>query len=111
VGNSNSEEEKEMKGLITICPECQVKTELREITVEFERKGIRATMSGIPAMVCPNCGEEYIPGEIGGDVIDVVSRAIDYLEALLKRSEVRRKELLPDQPTPSPKRLELALAS
>jgi YgiT-type zinc finger domain-containing protein len=90
-----------MKGLITICPECQVKTELREITVEFERKGIRATMSGIPAMVCPNCGEEYIPGEIGGD----------YLEALLKRSEVRRKELLPDQPTPSPKRLELALAS
>jgi len=100
-----------MKGLITICPECQVKTELREITVEFERKGIRATMSGIPAMVCPHCGEEYIPGEIGGDVIAVVSRAIDYLEALLKRSEVRRKELLPDQPTPSPKRLELALAS
>jgi YgiT-type zinc finger domain-containing protein len=100
-----------MKGIITICPECQVKTELREITVEFERKGIRATMSGIPAMVCPHCGEEYIPGEIAGDVIDIVSRAIDQLEALLRRSEARRKELLPAHLAPSTERLELVLAS
>ena len=111
MGNTYSEEEKEMKGLVTICPECQVETELREITVEFERKGIRATMSGIPAMVCPHCGEEYIPGEIAGDVIGIVSRAIDQLEALLRRSEARRKELLPEHPVPSPERLELVLAS
>jgi YgiT-type zinc finger domain-containing protein len=100
-----------MKGLITICPECQARTELREITIEFERKGVQATMSGIPAMVCPSCGEEYIPGEIAGDVIDTVSRAIDQLETLLRRSEVRRKKLLPEQLALSPERLELVLAS
>lgn len=110
-GNSHPEEEKEMKGLINLCPECQVKTELKEITIEFERKGIQATMSGIPAMVCPNCSEEYVPGEISGDVIEIVSRAIDQLETPLRRSEARRKELLPEHPAPSPERLELVLAS
>jgi len=75
-----------MKGLITVCSECGAKTELREITIEFERKGIQATMSGIPAMVCPNCGEQYIPGDISGDMIDIVSSAIDQLESLLRRA-------------------------
>lgn len=73
-----------MKGLITYCSECQAKTELREITIEFERKGVQAIMSGIPAMVCPNCGEKYVPGDISGDVIDIVSRTIDDTESLLK---------------------------
>jgi len=111
MGNSHAEEEdKTMKGLITVCPECGAKTELREITIEFERKGVRATMSGIPAMVCPNCGEQYVPGDISGDVIDVVSSAIDQLESPLRRAETRRRELLPKVAVPSPGRLELVLA-
>ena len=99
-----------MKGLVIVCPECRTKTELKEITIEFERKGIRATMSGIPAMVCLNCGEQYIPGEIAGDVIDIVSSAIDQLASLLRRAEIRRRELLPRMAVPSPERLELVLA-
>ena len=100
-----------MKGLITICSECQTPTELRDITITFERNGIKAVMSGIPAMVCPNCGQEYIPGEIAGDVIDTVSRTIDDTEALLKRTDNRRRELFPDRSGLSPERLELALVS
>jgi len=99
-----------MKGLITVCPECRAKTELREITIEFERKGVRATMSGIPAMVCSNCGEQYIPGDIAGDVIDIVSSVIDQLESLLRRAETRRRELLTRIAVPSVERLELVLA-
>jgi len=111
VGNSHAEEEnKTMKGLVAVCPECRMKTELREITIEFERKGVQATMSGIPAMVCPNCGEQYIPGDIAGDVIDIVSSAIDQLESLLRKTEARRRELLPRMAVPSSERLELVLA-
>jgi len=100
-----------MKGLITVCSECQTKTELRQITIEFERKGIRAVMSGIPAMVCPNCAGKYVPGDIAGDVIDTVSRTIDETEGLFRRSEARRKKLVSDRFALSPERLELALVS
>ena len=111
MGNSRAEEENEtMKGLVTVCSECGTKTELREITIEFERKGIHAAMSGIPAMVCPHCGEQYVPGEIAGDVIDSVSSAIDQLGALLRRAKARRRELLPKMMVQSSARLELALA-
>ena len=100
-----------MKGLITVCSECRIPTELRDITITFERNGIKASMSGIPAMVCPRCGQEYVPGEISGDIIDTVSRTIDSTEALLKRTDHRRKELFPDASEASPERLELALVS
>ena len=85
MGNADQAEKKTMKGLITVCSECRTPTELRDITITFERNGIKAAMSGIPAMVCPHCGQEYVPGEISGDVIDTVSRTIDSTEALLKR--------------------------
>jgi YgiT-type zinc finger domain-containing protein len=98
-----------MKGLITVCSECRTPTELREITIEFERKGIKAAMSGIPAMVCPRCGQEYVPGEIAGDVIDTVSHTIDMTEALLKRTAHHHKELFPNLSGLPPERLELAL--
>lgn len=58
-----------MKGLTTVCSECQTDTEPQEITITFERKGVRTAMSGIPARVCPNCGTKYMPGDIAGDVI------------------------------------------
>jgi len=111
VGNSRAEEKNEtMKGLVTVCPECGTKTELREITIEFERKGIQAAMSGIPAMACLHCGEQYVPGEIAGDVIDSVSSAVDQLGSLLRRAETRRRELLPRMAAQSSGRLELVLA-
>lgn len=77
----------------------------------FERHGITAAMSGIPAMVCPQCGQEYVPGEIAGDVIDTGSRTIDATEALLKRTDHHCGELFPNRTGLPPERLELALAS
>jgi len=65
---------------------------------------------GIPAMVCPKCGEEYVPGDIAGDVIDTVSRTIDETEGLLKRTETHRKNLLTEHPISPPKPLELTSA-
>ncbi|MFH0811672.1 MAG: YgiT-type zinc finger protein [Pseudomonadota bacterium] len=105
------EEEKEMKGLISICSKCRTKTELQEITIEFERKGIHATMSGILAMICPNCGEKYVPGDIAGDVIEIVSHTIDETRELLKKTEAHRRDLLLKFPISATKRLELILAT
>lgn len=99
-----------MKGLITTCPECGAKTELREISIEFERKGVQAVMSGIPAMVCPRCGEEYVPGEIACTVVDAVSRTIDETADLLKRTHALRQRLIPVRQTIMRERLELAVA-
>ena len=99
-----------MKGLITVCHECGAKTELRQIRIEFESKGVHAAMTGIPAMVCPRCGTEYVPAEIAGDVIDTVSSTIDQTEALLKRTEAHRRVMAPPH-TLGPERLELALVS
>lgn len=111
MGDSYPAEKEITKGLITICSECQTPKELRAITIVFERQGIKAAMSGIPAMVCPRCGQECVPGEIAGDVIDTVSRTIDATEALLKRTDHHRRELFPDLSGLLPERLELALVS
>jgi YgiT-type zinc finger domain-containing protein len=77
-----------MKGLRTICSECGTATVFQEITIDFERKGVKATVSGVPAMVCPRCGEKYVPGEIAGDVVNTVSRTIDGMGDLMKKWDV-----------------------
>lgn len=99
-----------MKGLITVCSECGYKTELREISIAFERKGVQATMSGIPAMVCPNCGEEYVPSGIASTVVDAVSKTIDGTVDMLKQARVLRQQLVPESRSAMQGRLELALA-
>jgi YgiT-type zinc finger domain-containing protein len=93
-----------------ICSECGNKTELREISIAFERKGVRATMSGIPAMVCPNCGEEYVPSGIASTVVDAVSKTIDGTVDMFKQARVLRQQLVPESKTVLRERLELALA-
>ena len=99
-----------IKGIVTTCSECGTRTELREISIEFERKGVQATMSGIPAMVCPQCGEEYVPGEIANAVVDTVSRTIDGTADLLKQTLAFRRELLPTGQITIQECLELAVA-
>ncbi len=99
-----------MKGLITVCSECGTKTELREISIEFERKGVRAIMSGIPAMVCPQCGQEYVPGEIANMVVKTVSRTIDETAELLKHAQTLRQQLIPTGEGAVKECLELSVA-
>lgn len=111
MGDADPKEAQElMKGMIRICSECGTRTELCEISIEFERKGVQATMSGVPAMVCPQCGEEYVPGEIASAVVDTVSRTIDGTADLLKQTQALRRELLPAGRVTIQECLELAVA-
>ena len=99
-----------IKGIVTTCSECGTPTELREISIEFERKGVQATMSGVPAMVCPQCGEEYVPGEVASAVVDTISRTIDGTADLLKQTLAFRRELFPTGQVTIQECLELAVA-
>ncbi len=92
-----------------ICTECDTPTQWGLITIDFERKGIRATMSGIPALVCPKCGEQYIPGEIGSSVVTVVSRTIDETVEMYKTIHRLRQQVRLSLKEKIPERLELSL--
>ena len=99
-----------IKGIVTTCSECGTQAELREISIELDRKGVQASMSGVPAMVCPQCGEEYVPGEIANAVVDTVSRTIDGTADLLKQTLAFRRELFPTGQVTIQECLELAVA-
>jgi YgiT-type zinc finger domain-containing protein len=47
-----------------ICTECkQAETQFQLVSMEFERADVQVKVEGIPAMVCPNCGEKaFAPG-------------------------------------------------
>lgn len=43
------------------CAICrQAETRPGKATVTLERDGVTLVIKGVPAMVCPNCGEEYV---------------------------------------------------
>ena len=46
------------------CTDCGTRMEFKTISREFEREGLRVRLTGIPAAVCPNCGDiSLAPGE------------------------------------------------
>lgn len=52
------------------CSNCGNQTEAGFTTDTYTRKGldIEITLSGIPAKVCPSCGESYIDLDLLGEV-------------------------------------------
>jgi YgiT-type zinc finger domain-containing protein len=50
------QEEKTMK--CSICK--QTETRPGKVTLTLERDGVTLVIKGVPAEVCPNCGEEYV---------------------------------------------------
>ena len=41
----------------------QAETVPGHVTVTLERDGLTLVIKGVPALVCPNCGEEYLSEE------------------------------------------------
>ncbi len=47
------------------CVVCrQDETQPGKATVTLERDGLTLVVKGVPASVCPNCGEEYVDEDI-----------------------------------------------
>jgi len=75
--------ETEMKGIKKFCSECKVENELREITLHLEKGDIKVEVTGVPAMVCPRCGQEYIPSSVSREVLEAADELAACLESTL----------------------------
>jgi YgiT-type zinc finger domain-containing protein len=52
------------------CVICK-QAELRpgKVTVTLEREGSTLVFKGVPAQVCPNCGEEYVDEKVSAQLL------------------------------------------
>lgn len=44
-------------------------------TVTLEREGLTLVVKGVPAQVCPNCGEEYVEEATTASLLDAADDA------------------------------------
>lgn len=44
-------------------------------TVTLEREGLTLVVKGVPARVCPNCGEEYVDDVVAERLLALVDQA------------------------------------
>ena len=54
--------QKEKKMKCVVCR--QAETSPGVTTVTFEREGLTVVFRGVPALVCPNCGEDYVDDNV-----------------------------------------------
>jgi YgiT-type zinc finger domain-containing protein len=47
----------------------QAEPEPGTATVTLERDGLTLVVKQVPALVCPNCGEEYVDREVAGQLL------------------------------------------
>ena len=74
------------------CTICRVAdTRVGTATVTLEREGTTLVVKGVPANVCPNCGEEYVESDVSARVMrmandaaknDVVLDVLEYDDGL-----------------------------
>ena len=58
------------------CVICKVEeTQLGKTTVTLERGGTTLVFKGVPAQVCPNCGEAYVDEEIAKRLLGIAEEA------------------------------------
>jgi len=48
----------------------QAETQSGITTVTLERGGLLMVVKGVPARVCPNCGEEYVDEQVAARLLD-----------------------------------------
>jgi YgiT-type zinc finger domain-containing protein len=58
----------------TVCR--QAETRPGKATVTLERDGVTLVIKGVPANVCPNCGEEYVEEETTQRLLESAEQAI-----------------------------------
>ncbi|MFQ6046466.1 MAG: type II toxin-antitoxin system MqsA family antitoxin [Gemmatimonadales bacterium] len=45
-------------------------------TVTLEREGSTVVMKGVPALVCPNCGEQYLSDRVSRRLAELAEAAV-----------------------------------
>jgi YgiT-type zinc finger domain-containing protein len=97
VGNAADAAEKEtVKTVRTmkkarLCSECrQARMEFRVSAMEFEEDGIHVKVSGVRAMVCPNCGATSFPPGVMDEILKTVNAVFEAAKkADMKKSHIK----------------------
>ena len=77
------------KRIPKLCGDCKTRTQFRTTSMEFVQDGIRVSVSGVAAMVCPRCGNVSLaPG-----VADSVANTARELLAAAKRVNLKDSQL------------------
>lgn len=71
------------------CVVCGGSTRRGETTLEYDFGDIKINVVEVPAAICVDCGEAYVPGVIGVVIGDVVTQFADRLRALVEEDEQR----------------------
>ena len=59
-----------------ICSICQLGEPAEgTTTVTLEKDGSTLVVKGVPALVCPNCGEEYVSDEVSQRLLQAAEKA------------------------------------
>jgi YgiT-type zinc finger domain-containing protein len=45
-------------------------------TVTLEREGSTVVLKGVPALICPNCGEEYLSDTVSERLMGIAEEAV-----------------------------------
>ena len=59
----------------TICGQAEPRAGTTTVTVE--RDGATLVMKGVPALVCPNCGEDYVNEETARRISAVAAEVVE----------------------------------
>ncbi len=54
----------------------QAKTQPGTTTVTLERNGVTLVFKGVPAQVCPNCGEDYVDEEVTDQLLKAAEQTV-----------------------------------
>jgi len=65
------------------CTECGTVLEAKEVAQEFEHEGIRVRIEGIPALVCPKCGDVSFDPGVAQKIVEAANNLFEI--ALPKR--------------------------
>ena len=71
-----------------LCPNCRSEIKWGTTTLDLKRGSFETKVKGVPAQLCKNCGEVFIPGKVAESLSSFAEKTF----AEVKKA---KKELLP----------------
>ncbi|MCP4359618.1 MAG: type II toxin-antitoxin system MqsA family antitoxin [Chloroflexi bacterium] len=83
---------------------------IASLTYEREGSAIQVQVEGIPAEICPNCGEVYLSEAIAQQIYDIVSPLLEVGKGITEESILPPPTVVVQFPPLEPSRLKQVVA-
>lgn len=81
---------------IDTCTQCGSTTKRQLTQIHYDVDGLSIDVENVPASVCPNCGEKFIPGDVGR----LISKQVSIFVKNARESSVTRGSVVIDSGHP-----------